>query len=204
MRKVEGSNPEASRPPPAFETGRRPLRQHLPFGLAGPIRTDDPCLRRAALCSAELRRGGTRGQIQTDDWGFAGPCVVRYTTRVSDDCKATRTGLEPVTPDRQSDAHSSRAHAPGGIIPKSGWPESNRRPRRPERRALPACATARCHARKGGDDPPPPGSEPGVLPVTPLPNGASPEGRTPICGVRARPVTSYRRDARVGGSPARS
>src|SRR5271166_664385 len=42
-------------------------------GLAGPIRTDGPCLRRAALCPAELRRGGTRSQIQTDDWGFARP-----------------------------------------------------------------------------------------------------------------------------------
>ncbi len=26
---------------------------------------------------------------------------------------------------------------------QSGWPDSNRRPRRPERRALPACATPR-------------------------------------------------------------
>jgi hypothetical protein len=98
-----------------------------------------------------------------------------------------------------------RAHAPGGTyVPESGWPESNRRPRRPERRALPACATARWRAREGGDDPPLPGSEPGVLPVTPLPNGAPPEGRTPIRGVRTRSVTSYRRDAKGGGSPARS
>ena len=58
-------------------------------------------------------------------------------------------------------------------------------------------------AREGGHDPPPPGPGPGVLPVTPLPKGAPPEGRTPICGVRARSVTSYRRDA-GGGNPARS
>jgi hypothetical protein len=45
--------------------------------LAGPNRTDDLCLRRAVLCPVELRRGGTRGQIQTDDWGFARPDVVR-------------------------------------------------------------------------------------------------------------------------------
>jgi hypothetical protein len=30
VRKAEGSKPEASRPPPIFETGLRPLRQHLP------------------------------------------------------------------------------------------------------------------------------------------------------------------------------
>jgi hypothetical protein len=56
-------------------------------------------------------------------------------------------------------------------------------------------------ARKGGDDPPPPGPKPGVLPVTPLPNGASPEGRTPMCGIRGHPVASYCRYARVGGEP---
>ncbi len=60
-------------------------------------------------------------------------------------------------------------------------------------------------AGKGGDDPQPPGSEPGVLPATPLPNGASPEGRTPIRGVRARLVTSYRRDAEgARARPARA
>lgn len=117
---------------------------------------------------------------------------------------ATRTGLEPVPPGltvRCSSVELTRQVGPD--VPESGWPESNRRPRRPERRALPACATARCDSWEGGDDPQPPGSEPGVLPATPLPNGASPEGRTPIRGVRARLVTSYRRDAE-GESPARS
>jgi hypothetical protein len=92
--------------------------------LAGPIRTDDLCHRRAALCSAELRRGGTRGgtrgQIQTDDWGFARPCVVRYTTRVSWYYRATRTGLEPVTFGSTVRRSSSRAHAPGGTSSRVG------------------------------------------------------------------------------------
>jgi hypothetical protein len=42
---------------------------------------------------------------------------------------------------------SSRAR--GKSPSRSGWPESNRRPRRPERRALPACATARCDSSEG-------------------------------------------------------
>ena len=96
-----------------------------------------------------------------------------------------------------------RAHAPGGTdvrVGLAGIEPTASAPRTPHASSLrysPLCA------RKGGDDPPPPGSEPGVLPVTPLPNGASPEGRTPIRGVRARSVTSYRRDAEGGESPAR-
>ena len=124
--------------------------------LAGPIRTDDLCHRRAALCSAELRRGGTRGQIlQTDDRGLARPCVVRYTTRVTrystgDDSKgdAYRTRTRDFRIDNPTLVQPS-SRARGGLLP-AGWPESNRRPQRPERRALPACATARCCCRSEG------------------------------------------------------
>ena len=103
------------------------------------------------LCSAELRRDRTRGQSRTDDWGFARPRVVRYTTRVekagSREGLATRAGLEPATAGstiRSSSAELTRLVAvtwdtwtlgPEGW---SGWPDSNRRPRRPERRALPS------------------------------------------------------------------
>ena len=89
-----------------------------------------------------------------------------------------------------------RAHAPGGVVaPESGWPESNPAGSAPRTPRAPSLRHSPSKAREGEDDPPLPGSEPGVLPVTPLPNGASPEARTPIRGVRARSVSSYRRDA---------
>ena len=64
---------------------------------------------------------------------------------------ATRTGLEPSVPPGLTIRHSSnRARAPGWtFLPESGWPESNRWPRRPERRALPGCATTRCDSSRG-------------------------------------------------------
>src|SRR3546814_8028715 len=46
----------------------------------------------------------------------------------------------------------------GGFFHLSGWRDSNPRPRRPERRALPGCATPRmfflvvCHCVAGGAD----------------------------------------------------
>ena len=138
------------------------------------------------------------GQIQTDDWGFARPCVVRYTTRVSWYYGATRTGLEPVTFGSTVRRSSSRAHAPGGTSSRAGRNRTDGLGAPNAARYQLALQPVVTAARKGGDDPPPPGPEPGVLPV---PKGASPEGRTPICGVRARPVTSYRRDARVGVEP---
>ena len=104
--------------------------------------------------------------------------------------------------DRQSDAlpaeltRQREIDSPVGLAGIEPTASAPRTPRATSLRHSPLSA-----AREGGDDPPPPGSEPGVLPVTPLPNGASPEDRTPICGVRARPVTSYRRDAEVGGKP---
>ena len=82
-------------------------------------------------------------------------------------CRATRTGLEPVPPGltiRCSSVELTRQVGPD--VPESGWPESNRRPRRPERRALPACATARCDSSGG-------------------------RGRSPASWFRARCASSY-------------
>jgi hypothetical protein len=94
-RKVEGSNP----------------------GASGPIRTDDPCLRRAALSSAELRRDGTRGQNQTDDW--ASPAPVLFATPPGYDARCGRTASDAYetrtrTSRMDGPALFHRAHAPGG------------------------------------------------------------------------------------------
>jgi hypothetical protein len=106
----------------------------------------------------------------------------------------------------------------------SGWPDSNRRPRRPERRALPAApqpVVGVCVEVPTGQQTPSSGGrtrspiswfrarcaahcttpEWGVRTLDPHAAHrrcrASPEIRTPIRGVRARSVSRYRRDAGV-------
>ena len=94
----------------------------------------------------------TRGQTRTDYWGFARPCVVPYTTRVrrrprwdghrasrGDACGTRTRDLRIDNPllDQPSSRANVSLHSPASAI-SSGWPDSNRPPRRPERRALPA------------------------------------------------------------------
>ena len=94
-----------------------------------------------------------------------------------------------------------RAHAPEGtVVPESGWPESNRRPRRPERRALPACATAR-KSSGGRCRTPASWFRARCAPGYTTPEGCVPGGSN--SDPRGKGPPGYRRDAR-GGSPARS
>jgi hypothetical protein len=60
--------------------------------------------------------------------------------RTASDAYGTRTRTSRM----DGPALFHRAHAPGGTyVFAAGWLDSNRRPRRPERRSLPGCATAR-------------------------------------------------------------
>jgi hypothetical protein len=137
-RKVEGSNPGASRPPPVFETGRRPLQQHLPGRWSR--RSDSngrPLPSEGAPCSAELRRAGTRGQLPTDDWGLARPVLFATPPGSVALLPATRPGRGPVTSDRPSDGLPTEITRQGdinfavglaGIEPAASAPRTPRAP----------------------------------------------------------------------------
>ena len=64
MRKLQGSNPEALRPSPAFETGRGHSSNTFPDGcLAGPIRRTTFALGGQRSVPLSYGEVATRGQI---------------------------------------------------------------------------------------------------------------------------------------------
>ncbi len=106
------------RPRPYQGRALRPELQGPVLGLAGTIRTCDLRLRRAALCSAELRRGGVDGRSRTCMFRFRrpAPCPLGHVDMCATDGTRTRTlrldgpALEPVELRR-------RGARPGGSNP---------------------------------------------------------------------------------------
>ena len=122
---------------------------------------------------------------------FATPPGSDTVRRTASDAYGTRTRATRI----DGPAVFQRAHAPGGTGSLSRAGRNERAASAPRTPRAPSLRCSPSRAREGGDNSPLPGPEPGVLPVTPLPNGASPEARTPIRGVRARSVSSSRRNA---------
>jgi hypothetical protein len=60
---------------------------------------------------------------------------------------AAESGIEPLRVLPQPHSRRWPAPAVGWLLHASGWPELNRRPRGPEPRALPSCATTRWSGR---------------------------------------------------------
>ena len=205
-RKVEVRTPRPSRPPP----GSRPGAGHSSStfqSMVSPVRFERTTPAFGGQRSVPLSYGEVAPEARFKLTSGASQAPVLFTTppgsdtmrRTASDAYGTRTRTSRI----DGPALFHRAHASGGTasLSRAGRNRTGGLGAPNAARSQPALQPVK--AQEGGVEPPPPGSEPGVLPATPLPKDASPEDRTPIRGVRARPVTGYRRDAR-GGSPARS
>lgn len=127
------------RPPGGTRTRSRPVR-------SGPL---DPSSCRGRWYAARDSNPALR--IKSPEHNH--PCSRRM---------AEGTGVEPagVTP---APAFEAGCGPVPHCLPWSGWPDSNRRPRAPEARALPSCATTRWSGRQDLNLRPP-GPQPGALP----------------------------------------
>ena len=167
-------------------------------GLAGPIRTDDPCLRTAALCPAELRRAApvARFTLTLE----ASRVAVLSTSALGSDACGTRTRTLRI--DGPALVQSS-SRARWDARPRIGLVAIEPRPRRPERRALPRCATSRCDCSGGRGRSPASWFGARCAAVCTTPEWSAP-GRSNSDPRGKSPPGYQLPQRRTGGSPARS